>query len=422
MAATRVLGCLVLALSLLAGPALAQRGPAGVVVAPVLDREIADTAPVIARLVGTVDSQVATRTAGVVAEVHFEIGARVGAGAPLVTLDDQLFRIQAGNAEAALRAALAAVEVAQARSRLSQQALERAAGLQGSVAFSRGSFEDLQQQAAEAASEITRAEAQVGVAEAALERARYDLRHGTILAPFEGVVIERMAQPGQYIDLGAAVARLLDVRRLEIEADVPVDLVGGLSRGRELDAIFDGGFEARATVRSLLPVEVTSTRTRTVRFAVGQDGLPESLGAIGRAVTLRVPISAPRTAPVVPKDALVQKSGGWIVFVAADGVAEPRTVGLGQSAGEFMEVTSGVTSGEHVVVRGNERLRPGQPIAPRLVDGTPLDEAPTAAEGAPQTETDDREGSVEAAPAADSTARAEAPRVPAGSAAAATAD
>ncbi|MEL6481273.1 MAG: efflux RND transporter periplasmic adaptor subunit [Pseudomonadota bacterium] len=366
-------------------PAQAQRGPAGVVVAPVVEREIADTSPVIARLVGTVESLVAARVPGVVNEVGFETGARVERGEVMARLDDELFQIQYANAQAALEAAEAFVAVAEARSRLAEQTLERAAGLKGSVAFSRGSFEDLQQQAEETRSEITRAQAQVGVARAALARAAYDLEHAVITAPFAGVVVERTAQPGQYIDLGESVARLLDVTRLEIEADIPVDLVAGVIPGRELEALFDGGYTATAQVRTLLPVETTSTRTRAVRLSV-EGALPASATATGRAVTLRVPISAPRTAPVLPKDALVQKGGGWMVFVADGGAASPRDVGLGQSAGEFIEVISGVSTGEHVVVRGNERLRPGQAIAPRLSDGTLLGapgEEPAATEPAP---------------------------------------
>ncbi|MEO0819562.1 MAG: efflux RND transporter periplasmic adaptor subunit [Pseudomonadota bacterium] len=391
-----------LAMALTAGGAVAQRGPAAVVVAPVENSEIADTSPVIAQLVGTVDAQVAVRAAGIVSEVRFRVGDRVAVGDELVRLDGQIAEIQQDNATAALAAARASVEVAEARARQTAQALERQAGLRNSTAFSRGQFEDLEQQASEARSEIARAQAEVGVAEAALARAEYDLRHTLIRAPFAGVVIERMAQPGQYIALGDAVARLLDVDRLEIEAEVPVDLVAGLSPGREVDAIFDGGHQARAAVRTLLPVETVSTRTRTVRFAVVAETFPEALAAVGRSVTLRLPVSAPRSAPVIPKDALVQGGGGWIVYVADSGKAEPRGVGLGQPNGDRIEVLSGVTVGEHVVIRGNERLRPGQPIAPRLADGSPLSEkAEPPAEQAPA-----REAPAASAPAAEGGDRA----------------
>lgn len=365
------LGLALVAALAVVGTAAAQGGPSRVIVAQVAEREIADTAPIIARLVGTRQAEVATRAAGLVEAVHFEAGDALAAGAPMLRLDDQLARIEQTNAAAALAAAEAAVAVAEARARQTQQALDRAEALRNSTAFSRGAYEDLQQAAVEARAEITRAEAEVGVARAALQRAEYDVTNSVVHAPFDGVVVERMAQPGQYITLGEALASLLDLSSLEIEADVPVDLVASLEPGRRIGAVFDGGHATEAEVRVLLPVETTSTRTRVVRLAV-VGALPRPVAATGRSVTLRVPVSAPRSAPVVPKDALVQGRGGWSVFVADSGNAEPRTVSLGQSAGEFIEVRDGVAVGEHVVIRGNERLRPGQPVAPVLVDGTPV--------------------------------------------------
>ncbi|MEO1774750.1 MAG: efflux RND transporter periplasmic adaptor subunit [Pseudomonadota bacterium] len=360
----------------------AQGGPARVIAAPVIESAIADTTPVIARLVGTRESAVATRAEGIVAEVFFNAGDRVTTGRALIRLDDELARIQERNAAAAVSAARAAVEVAKARARQTEQALTRSEGLRGSTAFSRGTFEDLQQAAAEARSEIARAEAQLGVAGAALSRAQYDVEHSLVYAPFNGVVTERMAQPGEYISLGDPVAQLLDTASLEIEADVPVDLVSGIVPGAEMRAVFDGGFETTAVVRTLLPVETTSTRTRLVRLSLSDEALSADRAATGRSVTLQVPISAPRAAPTIPKDALVQGRGGWSVFVADSGTAEPRDVRLGQSAGSQIEILSGLSLGEHVVIRGNERLRPGQPIAPVLTDGTPI--AP--AEAAPKAE------------------------------------
>lgn len=373
-------------IALLAPPqhAAAQGGPARVIVAPVEAREIADTAPVIARLVGTREAEVAVRAAGIVESVEFDPGDRLTEGQPMIRLDRTLSRIAERNAAAALAAAKAAVEVAEARARQTEQALERAGGLQGSTAFSRGVFEDLQQAAAEARAGITRAEAERGIAQAALARTRYDLHHMVLRAPFDGVVVERMAQPGQYVDLGEAAARLLDIASLEIEADIPVDLMVGIRPGIAISATFDGGLNTTARVRSLLPVETTATRTRIVRLTIDGEALPDAVAATGRSITLSVPVSAPRSAPVIPKDALVQGLGGWTVFVADAGEAEPRTVSLGQSAGAMIEITTGLSTGEHVVIRGNERLRPGQPIAPVFADGTPLPdpgEAPSEAVG-----------------------------------------
>jgi hypothetical protein len=71
----------------------------------------------------------------------------------------------------------------------------------------------------------------------------------------------------------------------------------------------------------------------------------------------------------------VQSRGGWSVFVNEDGTAAPRSVEIGAAVGGGFEVVSGLQAGAVVVTRGNERLRPGQPIAPT---NTPpqQDEAP----------------------------------------------
>ncbi|MGF1502709.1 MAG: efflux RND transporter periplasmic adaptor subunit [Paracoccaceae bacterium] len=343
----------------------AQDRPMAVLVAPVERAEISDTTPVIARIVATVESQVASRTAGIVSRVLFAVGDRVDAGQALVEIDRDLIEIRKRTANASLEAARAGVEVAEARLQLASQTLTRQSRLQGSVAFSRGQYEDLEQEAAQARSELVRAQAQAAVAEAALARAAYDSEHATIRAPFSGVVIAKAAQPGAYIDLGEPAATLVDTSALEITADVPVRLVNALRPGAPITARFEEGASVEATVRSLLPVESASTRTRQVRLDADFTGVDRMFLASGRAILLDVPITAPRQAVLVPKDALVQQGGGWTVFTVEEGTATPRRVRIGEANGAFMEVISGLDPGEDVVVRGNERLRPGQPVTAR---------------------------------------------------------
>ncbi|MEM6422785.1 MAG: hypothetical protein AAF698_09360, partial [Pseudomonadota bacterium] len=149
--------------------------------------------------------------------------------------------------------------------------------------------------------------------------------------------------------------------------------------------------------------------------------------ATGRSVTLRVPASAPRGAVTIPKDALVQSRGAWTVFVVEDGVAASREVRLGQPAGNWIEIRSGLDIGEYVVTRGNERLRPGQPIAPVLSDGQPLGAPAEGAAGAPAEAEGDAPSPTGSDPASSASVEPDRsavdiaiPRVPRGSAAAAT--
>ncbi|MEO1600968.1 MAG: efflux RND transporter periplasmic adaptor subunit [Pseudomonadota bacterium] len=371
-----------LALVVWASGAEAQGRTASVIAERAELREITDTTPILGQVVATTESRVATRTAGIVTEVLFAVGDRVEAGQPLVRLDSDLIGIRRRTAAAALSASEAGVKVAEAQLRLAVQAFERTSQLRGSTAFSKGQFDDLQESAEQARSELLRSQAQLAQAEAELARADYDLRHATIKAPFPGVVIAKDAQPGSYIDLGEAVATLLDTGSLEIEVNLPARLVDAVSEGSEIDAELEGRQPIKAVIRSMLPVEAASTRTRPVRLSADLTEAEGSRLAAGKSVTLHVPVSAPRQALTVPKDALVQSRGSWMVFSVEDGKATPRQLRLGGPVGDRWEVLGGLLPGDVVVVRGNERLRPGQSVTARVL-GEP-EEAPEPAAGTPE--------------------------------------
>lgn len=346
----------------------AQPGPTLVGVATAQMVEITDTRPVIGQLVAAVEADVATRTSGIVGEVLFQVGDEAAEGQVLVQLDQSQLRLERSSVLADVEVAKAGMEVAGAELKRAQQGFERQAALTSSGAFSRSRYEDLQQDAARAEGLLSRARAEMRRAEARLAEVDYRIQHSAVVAPFRGIVISRQAQPGAYMSVGATVATLMDAANLEIEADLPVELIGSLDVGRDMLALFSNGTTGRAIVRAVVPVQLLSTRTRAVRFAIDLSSLDPKLLARGETVTLQIPASAPRRALAVPKDALVQSGTGWMVFAVVNGKAVPRTVSLGESAAERIEVTSGLSEDDVVVVRGNERLRPGQSVAPNATD------------------------------------------------------
>ena len=354
---------LLAALAALAGPVLGQGRPAGVTVAAVERRMMAETVPVFADVVTARDGVIASRVSGTVSEVHVLAGVMVREGEELVTLDTELAEIELRQAVARLAEAIAGVETAAARQNRLNDALRRIERLRETAAFSQGRFEEAEGELFTSNGQFAEAEARVATAEAAIAEVRYRIDRAVIRAPFSGAVLETLTNPGEFIASGAPVARLLDTRALEIEAAVPSAYIATLTEGTVLRGFAADGRELNLSLRAVLPVEDRSTRTRAVRFVpAGEDA--GVLVAVGQSVTVEVPVEVPREALAVPKDALVQAQGGWTVFVAADGVAEPRSVQIGAALGEWFEVLGGLEPGEEVVIRGNERLRPGQPIAP----------------------------------------------------------
>lgn len=387
--AAEILRAAAVACLVAAGPAASQEGPAGVVTAPVERREVSETVPVFAEIVATRESEVAVRVAGVVTELRVGAGAQVAEGDVIAVLDRQLLEIERRSAEAALAEAKAGIRVAEADLRRASQALARVEGLRGTNAFGQGTFDDRASEVARAEGGMAEAEARRLAAEAALARATYDLDRAEVTAPFDATVLAVRIDPGEYVQVGASVALLLDTSRLEVEANVPARFVGGLEPGLTLTAHTETGAELAVTLRAVLPTENTATRTRPVRFAskFTQSG---AVMAVGQSLTIEVPRGAPETVTLVPKDAVAQSRGAWTVFVNEGGTAAQREVEIGRSFGPAFEVITGLAEGDEVVIRGNERLRPGQPIAPSgAPDAAP--EGDPAAGPPPTAERDESE-------------------------------
>jgi RND family efflux transporter MFP subunit len=345
----------------------AQRGPTAVGVQTVDMRLLSETVPVFAEVVTARDGAVASRVAGTVETVNVLAGTRVEAGDLLVELNDELLKILLAQAEAQTAEAKAGIETARTRVDRATTTFARVEALRGSTSFSLGRFDDAQADLFEARSQFAEAEAREKSAISRVAEATYQLERSRITAPFSGVVIEVSTIPGAFIQAGTSIVRLLDTGSFEVQASVPSRYVPGLRPGQTMQASLETGEELTLELRAILPLEDPSTRTRAVRFSAPDLGEIGNI-AVGQSVTVQIPVGQAREVMSVPKDALVQARGGWTVFVAADNKAQPRPVELGVALGNRYEVLSGLAPGDVVVVRGNERLRPGQDITPNPVE------------------------------------------------------
>lgn len=358
----RFIGFLAVILTCITTPIHAQGRAAAVGVQAVEMRTLAETVPVFAEVTTARDGNVAGRVAGNVETVVVLAGSRVETGDLLVELNDDLLTIQVAQSEAQLSEAQAGIETARARVDRARTSLARIEALRGGSSFSQGRFDDAQADFLEAQAQFVEAQAREKIAQSRLVETRYQLERSEIVAPFSGVVLEVNTIPGAFIQAGTPVVRLLDTDAFEVQANVPSRYTAFLTPGQTVTASTEFGTELALQLRAVLPVEDPSTRTRAVLFAA-TDPSDLSDAAVGQSLTVEIPVGEAREVLSVPKDALVQGSGGWTVFVAADDQAQPRPVTLGVPLGDRYEVISGLAPGDLVVVRGNERLRPGQAIS-----------------------------------------------------------
>ncbi len=301
------------------------------------------TEPVIGRIVATRQGVIAARVAGSVIAIDVAVGEHVKKGQILAQQDTSA-------AEARLAYDTAELELA-------QQELKRFEALRRnkSAAFARSRYDT-------AVHRLARARANVRLARLAIEAA-------IVIAPYDGVVIRKATELGAYLKDGSAVVELVNDTEVEIEADVPADRLRGLKPGRVVSfSVRAGGVPLSARVRALLPMQNALTRTQAVRFMPLGD-VPAVRYSINQAVTVDVPLGATRTVVSVHKDAIVNRGAMRMVFMVKGGRAVPRPVKLGEAIGSRFVVRAGVAPGDIVVVRGNERLRPGQPVQHRPLMG-----------------------------------------------------
>ncbi len=339
-----------------------QASPVGVDV--VVRQPLSQTTSVIGRLVPRQRGTVAAATNGPVGEVAVAVGDRVAKGDLLVQIRDTRIRETRNLYAAQLGEAQAKVETAMAQLAQAELDLKRSQQLKTSAAFSQAKYEDQIKQVATSKSLVSEAENAVFTAESELRRAEIDVFLARITAPFDGVVVEKHTEVGAYLGVGDPVVSLINNIDLEIEADVPTGLIVGLTPGRAVQATIYGGVTFDAFVRAVIPEENALTRTRAVRFdaAFPKD---DALGplASGQTTTVHLPIGEDRQVITVHKDAILTQGTNKSVYVVVDGAAQPRPISVGKAVGNRLEVIDGLMPGDVVVIRGNERLQPGQPVS-----------------------------------------------------------
>ena len=357
-------GALFLALLLLALFATeveAQQDGALVRIDRVTTQPLSQTVPVLGRLVPRQAGSVSSRVEAPIEAFQVEVGDRVRAGEVIARLNPDRLAALRDRAAGRLSESRAKKSTAQAQLKLARQELGRLEGLKASAAFSQARFDDAEQNVAINQAQVAEAEAAMVTAAAELELAEIDVADTQIMAPYDGVVIQRMSEAGAYVKVGDSLVRLIADSSLEIEADVPYQRIVGLTPGATVELTLDDGSPHEASVRAIVPEENPLTRTRAVRFVPSFSQTERPLAA-DQSVTVWVPVGAPRTVLTVHKDAVITHGGAAMVFVTKGEVAEPREITLGEAVGSRYEVLSGLEEGDMVVVRGNERLRPGDKV------------------------------------------------------------
>ncbi|TXG85456.1 MAG: efflux RND transporter periplasmic adaptor subunit [Sphingomonadales bacterium] len=223
---------------------------------------------------------VAARTTGQVVFVGVEEGQRVRKGEVLARLNDDAAQASFSNAEAQLSSAKAAVASLSPTLSDAERILKRTKSLAQNQFASTADLTRNEANVASLHAQLVQAQANLAAAQAAVQSARVNLDLHTIRAPFDGVVTEKSAQPGEIISPVSAgggftrtgICTIVDMDSLEIEVDVSEAFIARVRQGQKVEAVLDAypDFVIPASVIATVPTANRDKATVRVRVAIDQ--------------------------------------------------------------------------------------------------------------------------------------------------------
>jgi RND family efflux transporter MFP subunit len=327
----------------------AETAPAPKAERPVQVQRVAfETGATAREFVGVVraryETDLAFRVGGKVVTRVVNVGDRVRRGDIIARLDPRDLELQVESAEAELAAATS--NLVQAAADLQRYATLKSRGFAAVADFDR-------RQAAndEAEGRLTRARR-------SLDLARNQLAYAELKADADGVVTATLAEPGQVVAVGQAVARLAHRGEKEAVVSLPETRLGDARQARATVRLWsdrDRRFQAR--LRELSPQADPTTRTFAARFTIldADDGV-----AFGMTAT--VTLERQREAPVarVPLAAVLNRGTGPTVYVVDDsGALQLRPVSVASFSADAALISGGVNDGERIVTLGVQTLQAG---------------------------------------------------------------
>lgn len=320
----------------------AESPPALVTVAPVEVQQVAPVQWLPANVISRNDAQIASEQAGQIRWVA-EVGSRVKRGEALARIDDQALKLTLAEQEAVLQRLRASESYF-------EKQLQRLQTLLANNSVARTEMDATERDRAINEASIKQQQVLIAQSKLAIEQAR-------IAAPFDGVIVSRRVQPGEYVQIGQPVAQLTDIVGLDVQVQAPLALAEYLARDQRLSVEY-GDRLIELPLRSWTPAGNVASRSFEIRLdARALNAMP------GMAVRVAVPKAASENALVIPRDALViREQQMFVLKVTDDAVVQKLAVVPGAGAGERIAVSGELKAGDQVIIRGAESAQPGQKV------------------------------------------------------------
>jgi RND family efflux transporter MFP subunit len=192
-------------------------------------------------------------------------------------------------------------------------------------------------------------------AEISVKKAQLELEKTKIRAPFSGIITDIQVSPGEHVSAGRELFTLVNISKIQVQAQVLESEIGKMQVGREVDLKFSAypGKIFRGKVSAISPIVNAEFKTCKVFIDVEN---PEEELKPGMHAEVEIAAEIHRNKLLVPQDAILTRSQRKLLFVVEDGLAKWRYVEIGLENEEYAEILDGVQAGEPVIIEGHFTL------------------------------------------------------------------
>ena len=341
----------------------AETAPVAVVKGVSLETVKSAAVPELLDVVGSVRARtsavVSTRIPGTVSVLRVREGDRVKKGQLLAQLDAQENQATAAVATAGIDEARRGLDEALSRKKLADTTFDRYQNLLKEQAVSRQEFDVRQTEKDMAAQGVARAEARLKQAQEGAKASNTMSDYTKIIAPISGIIASKQADLGATVFPGQPLMTIEDDGSYQLELALPENVATKVKPGSPLQVTLDAiGSSFAARIAEIVPTADPGSRTFMAKIALNQKGLKS--GMFGRgAISLGTTVNG----ITVPKKAVLDRGALTMVWtVDKDNIARMRIVKVGRETGDRVEILSGLSDGDRVVVSGAEKVTEGAKV------------------------------------------------------------
>lgn len=275
---------------------------------------------------------VAAQTSGRVVEMLYDVGDYVPANSVIVRLTS----VEQG---AHLDTALSRQKEAETLLQEAKDNFERARSVFAKQLISKADFD-------RAEANFRAAEAQAEAARAAVTTARENLAYTTITAPYAGIVVERLVQPGETVSPGTPIMSGVSLQELRVIVHVPQLHIGPIRQYQKAHVVLPDGTSVKALSMRIPPQAEPDSHT----FRVLVD-LPGNVETVFPGTLVKVQfVVGEENRLTIPQEALVKRGEVTAAYVVGEnGTLTLRYVRVGQTFAERVTVLSGLQEGDKIV-------------------------------------------------------------------------